>query len=344
MARSFSCPHCHGEIIVKHLRAGEQAVCRNCGNPAVVPSDAHEVDEPDDQHLRPDRPTPHKTGTPPPAESLPGSFRFGDTDLTVPADLLARCGGNLSKLRLYNPANFLWLGAFFSPLLPAVLAAVNWGRIGDRRMKFRALGAGVLFLAMILVVSDLVSKAPLGSGAFSGSSTVARGLGVGIGVAAGIYLRNQQRGFFQAATNLGARTASPLWLVLLLLVMIGGLITFVSWSEHQPDPELVAEAEKRIEEARFPEAQSILEGLLTRHPDESRLHFMMAWCCYSQQDFERAGDELVQFLRIEPKSAMGFHVLGVVRNLQGRTMDAERCFALADSLDPGIRERLMREE
>jgi transcription elongation factor Elf1 len=45
MALKFNCSGCGQEIIVKHLKVGEVAKCRNCGAETKVPETAIETDE-----------------------------------------------------------------------------------------------------------------------------------------------------------------------------------------------------------------------------------------------------------------------------------------------------------
>ena len=45
MALQFRCPHCGENVIVKHLKVGEFAQCRQCGNRTEVPSDAGYIDD-----------------------------------------------------------------------------------------------------------------------------------------------------------------------------------------------------------------------------------------------------------------------------------------------------------
>jgi uncharacterized RDD family membrane protein YckC/DNA-directed RNA polymerase subunit RPC12/RpoP len=44
MALSFSCPRCGKEILVQYLQPGDEAICRSCGERAVVPESAAETD------------------------------------------------------------------------------------------------------------------------------------------------------------------------------------------------------------------------------------------------------------------------------------------------------------
>ena len=45
MALRFTCEHCGKEIIVKFLKVGDKAFCRECGNYGTVPGDAAHIDE-----------------------------------------------------------------------------------------------------------------------------------------------------------------------------------------------------------------------------------------------------------------------------------------------------------
>jgi len=45
MALKFNCPKCNSEIIVKYLKPGEMAKCRQCQSEAIVPADALTTDE-----------------------------------------------------------------------------------------------------------------------------------------------------------------------------------------------------------------------------------------------------------------------------------------------------------
>jgi hypothetical protein len=44
MSLSYLCPQCGKQITVRYLKVGEQAKCRSCGAPSVVPPDASEIE------------------------------------------------------------------------------------------------------------------------------------------------------------------------------------------------------------------------------------------------------------------------------------------------------------
>jgi DNA-directed RNA polymerase subunit RPC12/RpoP len=45
MALKFKCPKCGEEVIVRHVKRGEEAVCRYCGAKVTVPETSVETDE-----------------------------------------------------------------------------------------------------------------------------------------------------------------------------------------------------------------------------------------------------------------------------------------------------------
>lgn len=47
MALKFNCPKCNQEIIVRYIKFGEAAQCKNCSTEVVVPVDSIIMEEPD---------------------------------------------------------------------------------------------------------------------------------------------------------------------------------------------------------------------------------------------------------------------------------------------------------
>lgn len=142
MGLKFQCPNCGAEIVVKHLKVGEQALCRNCNIRSRVPETATEVQEPVIPEPEKDVP-----------ETVGWQLFQSPVQEVLPEEPQINIGNSA-----WNPRRFKWIGFFFGPVPCLALAAFNWEKLGYLEKKKRLLiiagGSLVLWLLFGFALLD----------------------------------------------------------------------------------------------------------------------------------------------------------------------------------------------
>jgi DNA-directed RNA polymerase subunit RPC12/RpoP len=135
MVLKFKCEKCGGEIVVKYLKPGEEALCRNCGARVAVPETSVEAgEEPDLKEIRRYR----ATGKPPdPLEVY-----------CCPA-----CGGTNLNKDLWN----LWFGGISRPWFRQSFTCGDCGALFCTLHPKFGKGFWFLYMLAILIAAALVT-------------------------------------------------------------------------------------------------------------------------------------------------------------------------------------------
>jgi hypothetical protein len=145
MALKFTCKHCGKEIVVRHLKIGEPALCRTCGRETGVPQNAVETTETAD----------YLNSIP----SVPVPIAFEEPAVRLP----------FTGKKAWSPRGIHLLGLFFSPLPAGVTWALNFERFGLPERKLSsvliAVGLFVAGLALTQVPGYIPMITPLFNGA-----------------------------------------------------------------------------------------------------------------------------------------------------------------------------------
>lgn len=190
------------------------------------------------------------------------------------------CNLRFSDISLYDPKHFVWLAMVFSFVVPSLLAAINFGRLGRPDLKKAWLIGGIAGLAVLVLFVRYFGEPFLDELGVTGSdremATQWGGYLVNLPIAGFLFFR--QRALFRGALELGARKASMFKGAVagIALAFAVGFSSVLAWEVAAPRPgqDVVA----MMSEGRFVEANSAIDDMLRDNPDDPELLYRKAMC------------------------------------------------------------------
>lgn len=241
------------------------------------------------------------------------------------------CGYTLEGTRLYNPKYFVVQALLLSAAIPLVLAASNWGRLGNRGRKLQWLAFGFVFFTLLFSVFVLLPES---------TPLVARLPAYLINVPLAWYLYTSQRRDYQTALELGAEPASSLLgslkgvgLILAALALSNGAFFAYATIEFN-------RAVTHLEAGRCDEAGVGLERLLRLEVVEETARFDLGRCYIVLSQWEEAAEEFRKYLQLYGDDPDAHAFLASVLEVQGLQAEADRHYSTAEELDPEVLTRL----
>jgi len=237
------------------------------------------------------------------------------------------CGYTLVGVKLYKPTHFLWLALLFSGLVPITLAAMNFGRLGQRRAKWRWLGLG--FLGFASLFAGLMLFPDVGSG-------IGKLVGYAINLPIGWAARDRQRDLYRAGLRLGAKPASTVigtlaGLGVLALAIVLPVVPIMTYIEVQGQRGIEA-----IQEDRCEEAAEILRAVHRLNSEDELFAYNLGVAEVCLEQWEPAVDHFRQYVRLHDDDPDGHAMLGYCLVNVGREKEAEKAFLRAQAIDPQI--------
>lgn len=236
---------------------------------------------------------------------------------------LATSTESLEEARFYDPKRFHLLGVLFSGLVPIAMASANWGQMGETRKRWLWLVLGLAAYAALLVGVRLRPEY---------MSFVALGANVGIAH----YLRDRQRPIQEMLAS-GA-PPRPWWLG--TLVGIGLLVVALLLSNFG----VFYERERRVEHAlrlmdqhRFAEAGTVLEGVLRDDPEDGTVVYDLACTHLFQARWDEAAQGFERSLALSNVDSAGtYAMLAIAHAGRGHRAEAESLASMARHGDPAV--------
>lgn len=328
MARRIECSACGAAIYVRHLRHGEEAMCRSCGATTEVPESAPEVEVPPDygvqQHV-------------PATEEVAARDTHDLVCLKCGAELRGEvrwcpgCGYSLADVRLYNPKRFALLAILFSALVPIYLAATNWGRVGESARGWKWLSIGFLgFVILLWLLSTLPDTGR------SGEIIIAYAVNVPIGW----LLAEKQRSLYRSGLALGAQPASTILgslkgaalVVLAIAVLLVGSLVHLEFESRR--------AIALYEEGECAQAAALHEKTLRRFGEDEFVRFNLGLCYLCMERWEDAEHCFRSYVRLYQDDPQAHALLAMALYEQGKWDESEEHLETAERLDPEVTSRL----
>jgi tetratricopeptide (TPR) repeat protein len=215
------------------------------------------------------------------------------SSLSEGTEICPACNLRFSEISLYDPKHFIWLSMIFTFVVPAFLAAVNFGRLGRSDLKRAWLIFAIAGLAGIVLVVRYLDQHFLTELGLSGydERMLSRLGGYAVNLPIGAYLSRKQRPLFRGAQELGIRKASALKGALagIGIALAVGVVATVAWEIATPAP--TQDVLALMDERRFDDAARVLDGLLSQRPDDSDLAYLRAFCDVGSLMDEQRFDE-----------------------------------------------------
>lgn len=241
------------------------------------------------------------------------------------------CGYTLQGKKLYNPKYFVVQALLLSAAIPLVLAASNWGRLGDPRRKHQWLVFGFVFFTLLSSVFVLLPES---------TPLILRLPAYLINIPLAWYLYTSQSRDYQTALKLGAEPASSLLgslngvgLILAALALSNGAFFAYATIEFN-------RAVRHLEADRCDEAAVGIGKLLRLDAVDETVRLDLAHCYTRIERWERATGHFRAYLRLQGDDPDAHALLGLVLELQGRQDEADRHYSTAEELDPEVLTRL----
>lgn len=243
----------------------------------------------------------------------------------------SNCEYTLSGVRLYSTKHFTLLAVLLSGLVPIFLAASNYGKLGRTDTKRRLLFLGFIGYLAVFAILILLPET---------DNTLSKYIGWIINVPVGYYLRLKQKPLYVAAIRLGAGreslfkgTAKGLGLAIGALII--PIIAMIAVTEIQID-----RGESLMEQEKFEEATVHFEKLYSYNSEDPEIVINLVFCYMVLEEWDKAAGCLDAYIKSNDDEAVAHAYFGYIRYIQGNELEGERHIARAESLSPGICNKL----
>ncbi|TFH65422.1 MAG: tetratricopeptide repeat protein [Candidatus Zixiibacteriota bacterium] len=276
MALKFICEHCKIEIVVRHLKVGEQALCRACGREMQVPLNAVETTHTPDNL----NPTPL---TPVPIVSEEPAVRLA-----------------LAGKRAWSPKGIHWLSWFFSPLPAGIAWAINFEKLGQPEKKLGAFLVAVTLFVVVIAINFIPGFPRFGSILANGSC-------------AALYYYTQKDLFRKFVEQGGQKASFKLPIinsVLFLIVFFGPLFAVVYHEQARIQSEAEA-IQKLLDRGEYSLAEPRLRQLQRDDPERPEFHRALIVLYMNAGKYDSALVSVDRYLATKPGDSASM----AVRNL-----------------------------
>ncbi len=279
MALKYVCPACGSDIVVRHLKVGEQAFCRSCGARSPVPLSATGIDE--SQTLN--------------ANDHLDSFRSGWVrPQQAPERTTVGLPLNLGR-SAWNPKGFKWIAFFFTFFPALVLAACNWPRLGhpDKKKPLMIIAAVTLPVWLIFVyASDM----------FMDARSVRILLGI-LNLVVGTYLGSLQMPVYRNFLDTGGERRGygrPVFNSILFIVGVVAVMAGVYLVEYDQKQTQFDRGCGALDTGEYETARTVFRDLQGYFGDDPALWYNLGVAYLNLGDLDSAAAALLRGQAIDP--------------------------------------------